>query len=162
MDFKLGDMVSVTPTKFQVNSRSVGAVVELMAIAIYTDGTPITDKNTYVCCLVDRNIYPDLDSSPLSVTQLNASITSLNNSGSQIVLSTVKDFDKYHGQNILWATVSTNKVTSVASKPAKVIRKNDFCNCKSCKETVLMAEPNQSDGTFVCWSCRNYPMRNYY
>ena len=30
----------------------------------------------------------------------------------------------------------------------------DGMNCKSCKEFYPMAEPNQSDGTLICYSCR--------
>lgn len=30
-------------------------------------------------------------------------------------------------------------------------------NCKKCREHFPMAESNQSDGTLVCWSCKNYP-----
>ena len=32
--------------------------------------------------------------------------------------------------------------------------KNDGEFCKQCREYNWMAESNQSDGTFVCWSCR--------
>jgi hypothetical protein len=32
----------------------------------------------------------------------------------------------------------------------------DGCICKSCGEFYQFAEPNQIDGTLVCWSCRNY------
>lgn len=38
----------------------------------------------------------------------------------------------------------------------------DFCTCKVCKIPYPMAEPNQEDGTLICWSCRNYPLRAYY
>jgi hypothetical protein len=42
--------------------------------------------------------------------------------------------------------------------PAPVaIKKKDKagCSCKKCKEFADMAEPNQDDGTFICWSCRH-------
>lgn len=29
------------------------------------------------------------------------------------------------------------------------------CSCKKCKEFFEYAEPNQEDGTLVCWSCRH-------
>lgn len=29
------------------------------------------------------------------------------------------------------------------------------CKCKKCKEFYDYAEPNQEDGTLVCWSCRH-------
>lgn len=29
-------------------------------------------------------------------------------------------------------------------------------SCKKCKELFPFAEPNQSDGTLICYSCRKY------
>jgi len=29
------------------------------------------------------------------------------------------------------------------------------CKCKKCKEFFEFAEPNQEDGTLVCWACRH-------
>ena len=37
-----------------------------------------------------------------------------------------------------------------------VKRKSNGCVCKKCGETFPYAEPNQKDGTLICWSCRNY------
>ncbi|KKN66651.1 hypothetical protein LCGC14_0469860 [marine sediment metagenome] len=45
-------------------------------------------------------------------------------------------------------------------KIIKAIRKDsnqDGMNCSKCKKFHHMAEANQSDGTLVCWSCRNKP-----
>lgn len=36
---------------------------------------------------------------------------------------------------------------------AKKINK-DGCDCKKCKEYFPYAEPNQDDGTLVCYKCR--------
>ena len=33
----------------------------------------------------------------------------------------------------------------------------DGCTCFKCKEFYHMAEPNQPDGTLICWQCRTYP-----
>lgn len=30
------------------------------------------------------------------------------------------------------------------------------CNCKKCKEYFPYAEPNQEDGSLICYSCRNH------
>lgn len=35
----------------------------------------------------------------------------------------------------------------------------DGLHCKKCKEFIDMAEPNQPDGTIICWSCKNNPYR---
>lgn len=37
----------------------------------------------------------------------------------------------------------------------------DGSNCKSCREPVYMAGPNQTDGSFVCYSCKQNPYRNF-
>lgn len=41
--------------------------------------------------------------------------------------------------------------------PAPVDKKEnkDGCNCKKCKEFYPYAEPNQDDGTLICYSCRH-------
>ena len=31
--------------------------------------------------------------------------------------------------------------------------------CAKCHEFYMMAEPNQEDGTLICWSCRQNPYR---
>jgi len=35
-------------------------------------------------------------------------------------------------------------------------RNKDGCTCKKCGEIYPHAEPNQKDGSFKCWSCRNF------
>jgi hypothetical protein len=42
---------------------------------------------------------------------------------------------------------------------AKVINKMDGCVCKKCKEFYHQSQPNQPDGSMICWLCRNYPYR---
>lgn len=32
--------------------------------------------------------------------------------------------------------------------------KSDGCTCKKCKEFYQYAEPNQEDGTLICYGCR--------
>lgn len=34
-------------------------------------------------------------------------------------------------------------------------KKSDGCSCKKCKEFFEYAEPNQEDGTLICWACRH-------
>lgn len=34
----------------------------------------------------------------------------------------------------------------------------DGCACIKCKEFYKYAEPNQSDGTLICFNCREYPI----
>lgn len=35
-------------------------------------------------------------------------------------------------------------------------KKSDGCFCKKCKDFFPYAEPNQKDGTLICYSCRNF------
>jgi hypothetical protein len=34
-------------------------------------------------------------------------------------------------------------------------KKSDGCTCKKCKEFFEYAEPNQEDGSLICWACRH-------
>lgn len=38
-----------------------------------------------------------------------------------------------------------------------ISRKNGGCICLKCKSFVYMTEPNQTNGTFICYSCRQNP-----
>lgn len=41
----------------------------------------------------------------------------------------------------------------------KVRHLMDGCACSVCKDFYYQAEPNQENGTMICWSCRNDPYR---
>jgi hypothetical protein len=41
----------------------------------------------------------------------------------------------------------------------KIYNTIDGCFCTRCNEFIRQAEENMEDGTFMCWSCRNYPDR---
>lgn len=43
----------------------------------------------------------------------------------------------------------------VAASAAEKKKKSDGCNCKKCKEFFPYAEPNQEDGTLICYACRH-------
>lgn len=68
------------------------------------------------------------------------------------------DIDKYEGVRVL--RVQHYHIVSVRTKIDSV---TDFCKCDSCENIVHMAAPNQPDGkTFICYSCRQNPIRKYY
>jgi len=46
-------------------------------------------------------------------------------------------------------------VDCAGAPPAEKI-KSAGCFCNKCKEFYEYAEPNQKDGSFKCFSCRNY------
>lgn len=68
------------------------------------------------------------------------------------------NIDKYEGQQVLHL-----KPYHVVSVRIKINSVTDFCKCDSCENIVHMAAPNQPDGkTFICYSCRENPIRKYY
>ncbi len=52
---------------------------------------------------------------------------------------------------------SSKQMSAAPYSPTGVIttRLSDKVICSKCKNNAPMAEPNQPDGTFKCWSCRN-------
>jgi len=42
----------------------------------------------------------------------------------------------------------------LSPEPAMVPKKSNGCTCKQCQEICPYAEKNQSDGSFICYSCR--------
>lgn len=44
--------------------------------------------------------------------------------------------------------------TPAQEKKAKKKPEEDGCVCKKCKQFYQYAEPNQEDGTLICYSCR--------
>lgn len=44
----------------------------------------------------------------------------------------------------------------VIVKKSKTKSKGNGCVCPKCGELYPYAEPNQPDGSFKCWSCRNF------
>ena len=49
-----------------------------------------------------------------------------------------------------WVDALDGAVPVEEKKPNK-----DGCSCIKCEEFYPFGEPNQSDGTLICWSCRN-------
>jgi len=49
-----------------------------------------------------------------------------------------------------WTMVPDLEPVAKAAKP----KDKDGCDCKKCKEFYPYAEPNQDDGTLICYSCR--------
>jgi len=55
---------------------------------------------------------------------------------------------KYLNENIVY--ISEHMV-------AAIVKKDEGCSCKICKEYKRFAGPNQDDGSFICYSCRINP-----
>lgn len=56
---------------------------------------------------------------------------------------------KFVGEEIIY--IRDNVICKVESL--------DGCKCAKCGEFYHMAQPNQDDGTLICWSCRANPYR---
>src|SRR5271157_3919359 len=55
-----------------------------------------------------------------------------------------------------WVTTPT--ISNLLDLPEDIAevkaKKSDGCTCKKCREFYPYAEPNQKDGTLVCYGCR--------
>jgi hypothetical protein len=71
----------------------------------------------------------------------------------------------YVPNNPQWISVTYTPVTpgqqytitgiDLAVPVAEKKKKSEGCSCKKCKEFYQYAEPNQEDGTLICWACRH-------
>lgn len=63
--------------------------------------------------------------------------------------------------NTVWITVGPQTIqcdppTTQETPPVEEIKeKSDGCTCKKCREYFPYAEPNQDDGTLICYACRH-------
>src|ERR1700690_2875770 len=75
------------------------------------------------------------------------------------VIDTVSNIENYYSELVVW--ISIRQIISVPPPISNksISTKNDFCTCKSCQDNICMAGPNQSDGSFIWFSCRNNPIR---
>jgi hypothetical protein len=60
----------------------------------------------------------------------------------------------FTGSGLVWTTPTS--VESKKEETKRVKREPDGCACKKCHEFYQFAEPNQEDGTLICYSCRTY------
>jgi hypothetical protein len=72
--------------------------------------------------------------------------------------TTVKNIATYSGKMSSWVYI---ELICEISRPV-IDPANDGCFCRVCKNWYPMAVANQSDGTLVCWLCRQYPVREFY
>lgn len=77
-----------------------------------------------------------------------------------IVSDTVK-LDRYNCKKfgILPKFMGEEAILIYENKVYQVISKLDGCFCGYCGEFCDLAAPNQMDGGFICWYCRQNPYR---
>ena len=69
-----------------------------------------------------------------------------------------KVFNKKHAKQNIWLIATDMVLNSViADQEAAEIKNNSSngCTCRECGNYNEYAIPNQVDGSFVCFSCRN-------
>jgi len=74
----------------------------------------------------------------------------------------VPNIADYHGKQHSWYYSGYVVKTSCPNQLTTINRKCDGCSCSVCGCFVMMAEPNQPNNTFKCYSCRNNSMRAFY
>lgn len=73
------------------------------------------------------------------------------------VISNIKE---YHNKPHSTINPSFYTITILGKTVTKAI--NPGCFCSVCGQFSPFSEPNQSDNTFKCYSCREQPLRAYY
>jgi hypothetical protein len=77
------------------------------------------------------------------------------NGGYVINLPYAAQYITFTSNGLTWTT--SDPTPAEPKKEAKKAKKDpDGCTCKKCKEFYQFAEPNQEDGTLICYSCRTY------
>lgn len=73
----------------------------------------------------------------------------------------ISNITDYHNKGHTW--MEPLMITEIISgKQESKETVNPGCSCSICYQFNSMAEPNQPDNTFKCYSCRNQPLRAYY
>lgn len=62
----------------------------------------------------------------------------------------------YLGPNFIKPSNNYYPEDDQSDYPVIVERPKQGYHCKKCKELFPHSEPNQSDGTLICYSCRNF------
>lgn len=59
-----------------------------------------------------------------------------------------------NSQGSYFIGVSIDSIVELPRSSSKKEDKEDGCSCKKCEKFFPMSEPNQEDGTLICYSCR--------
>jgi len=70
-----------------------------------------------------------------------------------VPITTTTAAGTYSSGTITWAPGSIFDIDLILGDEKE--EKSDGCFCKKCKEFFEYAEPNQEDGTLICWACRH-------
>ena len=133
--FKPGDyvLINIGSSGSIVDMDKDGNISKVRILAYYKK------YNEYYICLTGTAIDPAFYGS------VRASDWDQNNEGYDIVPNMID----YNRQIAYW----------VDERFIREIITHEGSSCAKCKEFSRMSEPNQPDGKFICYSCRDNPWR---
>lgn len=152
---QVGDVVTIKLWKekgFITDNNTEFPEYEFKTIAYY-NGEGKAEDAQYLCVPVDEKLFePGKRCGVFYI--LSAAVNYVDPN----ILIINEGIESYYNKFASWVFIKD--ICSV--RPGIKIYKNDFCSCKVCKTPHYMSAPNQKDGTFICYSCRDNPMRAYY
>lgn len=74
----------------------------------------------------------------------------------------ISNIEEFHNKPFISVGLNGLKIRIISNTTIKHISPNEGCTCTVCLQYSPMAEPNQPDNTFKCYSCRESPLRAYY
>lgn len=148
MNIKLGDYITA---KIDGNTAE-------FKVVLYHEVMHNSNLMIEVACIANGKIDPLFDKSVHAVPLKNV-LDLQNKYLAQSKKGTIIWTDEFSSnKKVYW--FRDHQIVSTYVAPIKP--ENDFCVCKSCHEPIYMAGPNQEDGSFICYPCRDNPIRIYY
>lgn len=154
---QVGDVVTIKLWKdkrFVAEKNSEFPEYEFKTIAYYNGEGKESDAQ-YLCVPLDDSLF-SANTRIGAFFPLTVDINYIINDPS--IFTTLENIKSYYNKFGGWVYIKD--ICHV--KPAVKNYKNDSCSCQVCKTPHYMAAPNQTDGTFICYSCRENPLRAYY
>lgn len=78
----------------------------------------------------------------------------------EIGMKRIANMEAFVGKKHTW--IDIHSIVGFDEVPATKRQEIDGSNCKCCKFFVQWASANQPDNTFLCFSCKSNPIRQYY
>ena len=134
MNIKPGNLVEIKLNNSTIEylDSTEGSFVKVKVLA-----TRLYSRRVLLCLKglnINESIYSKLNWTKQAETEETEVITNITD---------------YNGTSCVWLDLL--KIREVIAL--------DGSTCKKCKDYCRMAQPNQEDGSFICFSCRNNPWR---
>ena len=72
------------------------------------------------------------------------------------------NIEEFRYRQFFWVSARHLQIMARPMPAAQRDPATDGCNCLVCGQFAAMACANQADGQFICYSCREQPLRRYY